>query len=150
MAKVSLDKPSLANCPIARSLSVYGDTWCMLILRDAHMGLTRFDEFRSSLGISPSMLTKRLGTLVDEGLFEKRRYSEFPPREEYRLTQSGKDILPVLFVLANWGRTHKSSEKDVQIPVFIDSETGVEIEPIVIDKNTGIEIGKRAIRQKKS
>ena len=150
MAKVSLDKPSLANCPIARSLSVYGDTWCMLILRDAHMGLTRFDEFRSSLGISPSMLTKRLGTLVDEGLFEKRRYSEFPPREEYRLTQSGKDILPVLFVLANWGRTHKSSEKDVQIPVFIDSETGVEIDPIVIDKNTGIEIGKRAIRQRKS
>ncbi|MGB2785899.1 winged helix-turn-helix transcriptional regulator [Psychrobacter sp.] len=150
MAKVSLDKPSLANCPIARSLSVYGDTWCMLILRDAHMGLTRFDEFRSSLGISPSMLTKRLGTLVDEGLFEKRRYSEFPPREEYRLTQSGKDISPVLFVLANWGRTHKSSEKDVQIPVFIDSETGVEIEPIVIDKNTGIEIGKRAIRQRKS
>ncbi|WP_201612456.1 winged helix-turn-helix transcriptional regulator [Psychrobacter immobilis] len=150
MAKVSLDKPSLANCPIARSLSIYGDTWCMLILRDAHMGLTRFDEFRSSLGISPSMLTKRLATLVDEGLFEKRRYSELPPREEYLLTQSGQDILPVLFVLATWARAHKPSEEGVQIPVFIDSETGVEIEPIVIDKNTGIEIGKRAIQRRKS
>lgn len=149
MAKVPLDKPSLAACPIARSLSVFGDSWCMLILRDAHMGLTRFDEFRSSLGISPSMLTKRLATLVDEGLFEKKRYSELPPREEYLLTQSGQDILPVLFVLGAWGRTHKLYEEE-QIPVFIDSETGVEIEPIVVDKNTGIELGKRAIKQRNS
>jgi len=150
MAKVPLDKPSLAVCPIARSLSVFGDSWCMLILRDAHMGLTRFDEFRSSLGISPSMLTKRLATLVDQGLFEKKRYSELPPREEYLLTQSGQDILPVLFVLGAWGRAHKLCEEERQMPVFVDSETGVEIEPIVIDKITGIEIGKRAIKQKNS
>lgn len=150
MAKVPLDKPSLAACPIARSLSVFGDSWCMLILRDAHIGLTRFDEFRSSLGISPSMLTKRLATLVDEGLFEKKRYSELPPREEYLLTQSGQDVLPVLFVLGAWGRAHKLCEEEGQMPVFVDSETDVEIEPIVVDKNTGIEIGKRAIKQRNS
>lgn len=146
MAKLPLDKPSLAACPIAHSLSILGDAWCMLILRDAHMGLTRFDEFRTSLGIAPSMLTKRLATLVEEGLFEKRRYSELPPREEYLLTQSGQDILPVLFILGAWGRTHKPCNNPSQTPIFVDSETGVAIQPVVIDKITGVEIGKQAIR----
>lgn len=146
MAKLPLDKPSLAACPIAHSLSIFGDAWCMLILRDAHMGLTRFDEFRTSLGIAPSMLTKRLATLVEEGLFEKRRYSELPPREEYLLTQSGQDILPVLFILGAWGRTHKPCNNPSQTPIFVDSETGVAIQPVVIDKITGVEIGKQAIR----
>ena len=89
---------SLEVCPIARSLSVLGDSWSMLILRDAHAGFTRFDQFRKSLGIAPTMLTKRLSVLVDEGLLEKRQYSEHPAREEYVLTQAGKDFLPVLFV----------------------------------------------------
>ncbi len=147
MAKVPLDKPSLAACPIAHSLSVFGDSWCLLILRDAHTGLTRFDEFRASLGIAPSMLTKRLVNLVEEGLFEKRSYSEHPPREEYLLTPAGQDILPILFLLGAWGRTHKPCANPTQMPVFVDAETGVEIEPVVIDKTTGIEIGKRAIKQ---
>lgn len=148
MAKLPLDKPSLAACPIAHSLSVFGDAWCILILRDAHSGLTRFDEFRTSLGIAPSMLTKRLATLVEEGLFEKRSYSEHPPREEYLLTPAGQDILPILFVLGTWGRTHNTCANPSQMPVFIDAETGNEIEPVVIDKRTGVEIGKRAIQQK--
>jgi len=147
MAKVPLDKPSLAACPIAHSLSVFGDSWCLLILRDAHTGLTRFDEFRTSLGIAPSMLTKRLVNLVEEGLFEKKSYSEHPPREEYLLTPAGQDILPILFLLGAWGRTHKPCANPTQMPVFVDAETGVEIEPVVIDKTTGIEIGKRAIKQ---
>nr|ACY02898.1 HxlR transcriptional regulator [Psychrobacter sp. J466] len=147
MAKMPLDNPSLANCPIARSLSVFGDTWCLLILRDAHMGLTRFDDFRSSLGIAPSMLTKRLTTLVAEGLLEKQRYSQHPPREEYLLTTAGQDILPVLLVLGAWGRKHKACADPLQMPVLVDAETGIEIEPVVIDQVTGIEIGKRAIRR---
>ena len=70
-------------CPIARSLSFAGDAWSLLILRDAHAGLTRFDQFRKSLGIAPTILTRRLAVLTQEGLLEKRRYSEHPPREEY-------------------------------------------------------------------
>jgi DNA-binding HxlR family transcriptional regulator len=62
-------------CPISRSLSVAGDAWSILILRDAHAGLTRFDQFRKSMGIAPTMLTRRLATLTEEGLLEKRRYS---------------------------------------------------------------------------
>nr|WP_240756168.1 helix-turn-helix domain-containing protein [Pandoraea sp. XY-2] len=90
-------------CPIARSLGVAGDAWSILILRDAHAGLTRFDQFRKSLGIAPTMLTRRLATLTEEGLLEKRRYSEHPPREEYLLTAAGRDFLPVLFMIGAWG-----------------------------------------------
>jgi DNA-binding HxlR family transcriptional regulator len=138
---------SLDVCPIARSLSVLGDTWSMLILRDAHAGFTRFDQFRKSLGIAPTMLTKRLSVLVEEGLLEKRQYSEHPPREEYVLTQAGRDFLPVLFVIGAWGRKHKPYENPEQMPVFIDAEQGTEIKPIVIDQITGAEIGTRMIHQ---
>ena len=72
-----IDMKNLSNqpCLIARSLALVGDAWSMLIMRDAHAGLTRFDEFRKSLGIAPTMLTGRLSALTDEGLLEKRRYS---------------------------------------------------------------------------
>ncbi|MGE8561602.1 MAG: winged helix-turn-helix transcriptional regulator [Acinetobacter sp.] len=138
---------SLEVCPIARSLSVLGDAWSMLILRDAHAGFTRFDQFRKSLGIAPTMLTKRLATLVEENLLEKRQYSEHPPREEYLLTQAGKDFLPVLFVIGAWGRKHKPYENPEKMPIFLDTENGTEIKPIVIDQETGAKIGTRAIRQ---
>lgn len=139
---------NLEICPIARSLSVLGDAWSMLILRDAHAGFTRFDQFRKSLGIAPTMLTKRLSVLVDEGLLEKRQYSEHPPREEYVLTQAGKDFLPVLFVIGAWGRKHKPFENPKKMPIFLDAEQGTEIIPIVIDQVTGAEIGSRTIHQK--
>jgi len=108
---------------------------------------TRFDQFRKSLGIAPTMLTKRLSVLVEEGLLEKRQYSEHPPREEYVLTQAGRDFLPVLFVIGAWGRKHKPYENPEQMPVFIDAEQGTEIKPIVIDQVTGAEIGTRMIHQ---
>ncbi|MGR0305949.1 winged helix-turn-helix transcriptional regulator [Acinetobacter beijerinckii] len=139
---------NLEICPIARSLSVLGDAWSMLILRDAHAGFTRFDQFRKSLGIAPTMLTKRLSVLVDEGLLQKRQYSEHPPREEYVLTQAGKDFLPVLFVIGAWGRKHKPFKNPEKMPIFLDAEQGTEIIPIVIDQVTGAEIGSRTIHQK--
>ncbi|MHC0017834.1 winged helix-turn-helix transcriptional regulator [Acinetobacter pittii] len=139
---------NLEVCPIARTLSVLGDTWSMLILRDAHTGFTRFDQFRKSLGIAPTMLTKRLSVLVEEGLLEKRQYSEHPPREEYVLTQAGKDFLPALFVIGAWGRKYKPFEQPEKMVTFIDAEQGTEIKPIVIDQMTGAEIGTRPISQK--
>ncbi|WP_166167400.1 helix-turn-helix domain-containing protein [Acinetobacter sp. SA01] len=139
---------NLEVCPIARSLSVLGDAWSMLILRDAHAGFTRFDQFRKSLGIAPTMLTKRLSVLVEEGLLEKRQYSEHPPREEYLLTQAGQDFLPALFVIGAWGRKHKPFQNPEKMVTFLDAEQGTEIKPIVIDQITGAEIGTRPIRQK--
>ena len=84
------------QCPIARSLERVGEWWSMLILRDALLGLTRFDQFQESLGIAPNMLTRRLSKLVEAGLLERRRYNDRPPRYEYVLTQAGRDFRPVL------------------------------------------------------
>jgi DNA-binding HxlR family transcriptional regulator len=130
-------------CPIARSVSFAGDAWCLLILRDAHAGLTRFDQFRKSLGIAPTMLTRRLALLTEEGLLEKRRYSEHPPREEYLLTAAGHDFLPVLFIIGAWGRKYRGGGKLVQ---FFDAETGTEIQAVAVDEVTGAKIGTRPIR----
>lgn len=130
-------------CPIARSLAVLGDPWSMLILRDAHAGLTRFDQFRKNLGIAPTMLTRRLAALTDEGLLEKRFYSTRPPREEYLLTEAGKDFLPVLFMIGEWGRQYRGEGELIR---FFDSETGSEIKPVAIDEVTGAKIGTRPIR----
>jgi DNA-binding HxlR family transcriptional regulator len=78
----------------------------MLILRDAFAGTTRFDDFQQSLGIAPNMLTRRLAALVEAGLLERRRYSERPPRDEYVLTDRGRDFKPVLTALVAFGRKH--------------------------------------------
>ncbi len=130
-------------CPIARSLAFAGDAWSLLILRDAHAGLTRFDQFRKSLGIAPTILTRRLAALTEEGLLIKQRYSEHPPREEYLLTQAGMDFLPVLFIIGAWGRQHRGGGKLVR---FLDAETGTEIKAIAVDEVTGAKIGTRPIR----
>ncbi len=130
-------------CLIARSLALVGDAWSMLIMRDAHAGLTRFDEFRKSLGIVPTMLTGRLSSLTEEGLLEKRRYSERPPRDEYVLTEAGRDFLPVLFAIGAWGRKHRGGGG---VTRSFDVETGTEIDPVTIDRVTGAPIGTRPIR----
>lgn len=129
-------------CPIARSLAVFGDTWSLLILRDAHAGLTRFDQFRKSLGIVPTMLTRRLATLTQEGLLEKHRYSD-STREEYLLTDAGRDLLPVLFMLGEWGRRHRC---EGELSRIFDAEAGTEIKPVLIDEVTGAKIGTRPLR----
>jgi DNA-binding HxlR family transcriptional regulator len=129
-------------CPIARSLACMGDAWSMLILRDASLGLTRFDQFRTSLGIAPSILTKRLAVLTAEGLLEKRRYSQRPPRDEYVLTDVGRDFIPVLAMIGAWGQKHRGTG----MARTFDAETGQEVRPVAIDAVTGAPIGSRAYR----
>jgi DNA-binding HxlR family transcriptional regulator len=89
------------------------------------------------------MLTGRLSALVDEGVLEKRRYSDRPPRHEYVLTEAGRDFLPVLFAIGAWGRKHRSGGK---VTRFFDAENGTEIDPLTIDRATGAPIGTRPIR----
>src|SRR5947209_7340785 len=109
---MSMQHKSFENmpCPIARSLERVGEWWSMLILRDALHGLTRFDEFQKSLGIAPNMLTRRLNALVEDGLLERRRYSERPPRYEYVPTARGRDFRPILIALLAWGNKHFAPE----------------------------------------
>src|SRR5437660_4828095 len=86
-------------CPVARTVERIGYTWSLMILRDALHGLTRFDHFRKSLGVAPNILTERLGRLVEAGFQRRRRYIEHPPRDDYELTEMGRDFSPVLFAM---------------------------------------------------
>ena len=94
------------RCPVARTLDRVGDPWSMLILRDAGFGSTRFDQFQESLAIAPNMLTRRLESLIEAGLLQRRLYSEKPPRYEYVLTDKGRDFQPVLAALKAFGERH--------------------------------------------
>jgi DNA-binding HxlR family transcriptional regulator len=123
------------QCPIARGLEHVGEWWSILILRDAFRGLTRFDAFSDSLGIAPNMLARRLNALVEAGLLERRRYNERPPRDEYVLTQRGKDFRPVLLAMLAFGNKHFPPD-DRQVRI-INSETGQAVDPLLVDPATG-------------
>jgi len=91
------------NCSVAQCLEVVGEWWSMLIIRDAFLGVTRFEDFHERLGISRNVLNQRLGSLVDAGVLERVAYCEHPPRYDYRLTDKGKDLWPVMTAMRQWG-----------------------------------------------
>ncbi len=131
-------------CPIARSLEHVGEWWSILILREAFNGRTRFDEFRDALGVAPNMLTRRLKALVAAGLLERRRYCERPPRDEYVLTERGRDFRPVLLSLMTWGNRHFAPEGPrVQI---VNAQTGEPADPVLVDRATGLLIDGPAFK----
>jgi DNA-binding HxlR family transcriptional regulator len=94
------------NCSMARALEVVGERWTLLILRDVFLGIRRFDDLAEELGVTRSVLSARLGRLVEEGVLEKHRYQERPERFEYRLTDKGRDLWPVAVALLKWGDKH--------------------------------------------
>lgn len=96
------------TCPIARSLSVVGDRWTLLILRDCFLGKTRFDAFQQSLGLTRHVLAERLAKLVEAGVLDKEPYAK--GRYDYRLTAQGKALAPVLSHLFDWGQAHVARE----------------------------------------
>jgi DNA-binding HxlR family transcriptional regulator len=131
-----------SSCSIARSLGVLGERWTFLILREAFSGLTRFAEFRDSLGIAPDVLTDRLATLVRYGVMERVAYQEpgSRSRSAYALTPAGRELSVVLSALQQWGDQHlpwaegpsilrrvRGSDRPVHVG-FID-DRGKEISP---------------------
>jgi DNA-binding HxlR family transcriptional regulator len=123
------------QCPVARSLERVGEWWSILILRDAFHGMTRFDQFEKSLQIAPNMLTRRLKSLVEAGLLERRRYNDHPPRHEYLLTERGHDFRPVVVALYTWGNKHFAPEGPSV--VLVDAETGGRADPVLVDRPSG-------------
>ena len=91
------------SCSVAQCLEVVGEWWSMLIVRDAFFGVTRFDAFQERLGIARNVLQARLTKLVDAGVLTKTAYSDHPPRYDYRLTDKGRDLWPVLTAMRQWG-----------------------------------------------
>jgi DNA-binding HxlR family transcriptional regulator len=91
------------TCSVARTLSVVGDRWTLLVLREAFLRTRRFEDFQDRLGVTRHVLADRLAHLVRHGILRRVRYEERPPRDEYRLTEKGLDLYPVVVGLTRWG-----------------------------------------------
>ena len=128
------------DCSIAQTLEVVGEWWTLLILRDAFQGVRRFEDFQRDLGIARNVLTQRLARLVDEQILERQRYQTQPERFEYRLTDKGLELYPVLISLMRWGDrwavgragppvllTHKACGHE-GLPVLTCAGCGEEVE----------------------
>lgn len=98
------------HCSVAQCLEVVGEWWTMLILRDVFLGVTRFDDFQERLGISRNILNHRLNGLVEAGILTKVAYSDHPRRFDYRLTDKGRDLWPVLTAMRQWGDKHAAPD----------------------------------------
>jgi len=123
------------NCSVARALEIVGERWTLLIIRDAFLGLRRFEQFQENLGIARNVLSDRLNRLVDEGIMERVRYSERPERYEYRLTAKGWDLQIAMAGLRQWGDkylsekppriTRRRSDKRLVVAAFVPEGTDV-------------------------
>jgi DNA-binding HxlR family transcriptional regulator len=137
------------TCSVARALAIVGERWTLLILRDAFLGVRRFDQFQHSLGITRHRLSERLGKLVQQGVMVKVPYHQRPLRHEYRLTRMGLGLYPVLMSLARWGDewldrgegppleyTHQRCGVKTQ-PVLACSECGETLRPEEVTPQAG-------------
>lgn len=122
---------------IERSIEIMGDYWTWALLSAAFLRVRRFDALTESLGIATNVLTDRLQRLLDEGILERRVYSEAPPRAEYRLTAAGKAFYPVILALHGWSERWLCDFDDPPLRL-IDSVTGKRITPVVADQATGL------------
>ncbi len=117
-------------CSIARTLDVVGEWWTLLIIRDIFNGVRRFDDLLAHLGISRNILTDRLNSLVEKGVLKRSRYQTRPERFEYRLTEKGLDLFPILLLLMRWGDKWLAGEAGVPVTIT-HKDCGKETVPVV-------------------
>jgi DNA-binding HxlR family transcriptional regulator len=126
---MSWDDVSNTECPIARACSVVGDRWTLLILRELIMGTRRFDDLQAQTGMSSHLLSVRLKRMEQDGIVERRLYCEKPPRYEYRRTEKGKELDPVILLLRQWGMKYGCfGPKDEPAAHMIYKKTGKVID----------------------
>ncbi len=132
------------HCSVAQCLEVVGEWWSMLILRDAFLGVTRFDQFQERLGISRNILNQRLAGLVGAGVLAKVPYSDHPPRYDYRLTDKGRDLWPVLTAMRQWGDKYEAPDGP---PVkVIHKNCGQASDAVLVCSSCGELVGPRDMR----
>ena len=108
---MSVPKEYGQPCPVAKSLEFLGERWTLLIVRDLLRGPKKFADFQASLsGVAPGVLSHRLKVLEENGIVERRIYSEHPPRAEYTITERGLALRPVVRALAIFGAKHLDAE----------------------------------------
>lgn len=132
-------------CSIARSVDLLGDWWTPLVLREAFLGVRRFDDMQRSLGIGRNVLTQRLKRLVDEGMLDRVRYQEKPDRYEYVLTEKGRDFYPVLAAMAAWGDQWLSGDEGPPV-IFHHKRCDHDMTAKVVCSECGEEIKVRDVR----
>jgi DNA-binding HxlR family transcriptional regulator len=132
------------NCSVAQCLELVGEWWSLLIVRDAFRGMCRFDQFQESSGISRNILAERLGRLVDAGIFARVLYNERPPRYEYRLTEKGRDLWPVVTAMRQWGDKHAAPDGP---PIeIVHKGCGHVSEAVMVCSTCGEPVGARDVR----
>jgi DNA-binding HxlR family transcriptional regulator len=131
------------NCSIARTLEVLGDRWTMLVMRDAFLRVRRFEDFQRELGIARNVLTDRLNRLVEEGILERVRYQDRPARFEYRLTEKGIDLWPVMMTMMQWGDRYYAPEGRPRI--IRHRDCGGELIDHLKCSKCGAELGPRDV-----
>ncbi len=124
------------QCSIARTLEHVGSWWSLLIIRDAMMGARRFKHFQKSLGIAKNTLTSRLNDLIAGDIMEKAPASDGSNYEEYRLTERGRELAPVIIALSQWGDRWVAHE-DGPSTVITDKETGERLPRVWPRRETG-------------
>ncbi|HYV01447.1 MAG TPA: helix-turn-helix domain-containing protein [Actinomycetota bacterium] len=133
------------NCSVARTLEVIGERWTMLVLRETFFRVRRFDQFQRNTGAARNILSDRLRTLVEHGILERRQYQDRPPRFEYRLTEKGVDLYPILIALMQWGDKHAPGESGP--PVVLEHRgCGTISSPQLVCPECGEPVGARDMR----
>ncbi len=132
-------------CSLARTLSVIGDKWTLLVLRDCFLGIRRFDAFEKRLGITRHLLSDRLKKLVEQGVLTKVAYQQRPVREEYRLTGKGLDLHPTILALVNWGDRHMADERGTPVR-HIHKGCGQPMRALTVCSECGEPVGARDVR----
>ena len=136
------------HCSVAQSLEVIGEWWTLLILRDAFLGVTRFDDFASRLGIARNVLTARLDTLVAHDVLARVPYDEARGRYDYRLTDKGRALLPVMTAIRQWGDEWILGEEHA--PVVVEHTTCGEISRGVLTcDHCGEELTPKTVRARR-
>jgi len=130
------------DCSIAQALEVVGEWWSLVILRDAFQGVRRFEDFQRRLGIARNVLSERLQRLVDEGVLERRLYQSKPDRYEYRLSEKGLDLYPVIVGLMRWGDKWAAGEEGPPV-ILTHRQCGHDATPVLACPACGDEVGAR-------
>ena len=138
------DDLALERCSVSQTAAVIGDRWTLLILRDLFLGVRRFEAFQSRLGISRTIITARLKLLVEEGVLTKSLYQSNPPRSEYRLTEKGLALHPVVMAIVHWGDQFYAGEAGP--PVLHRHKTcGHDFHPVTTCSECGEALGAREV-----
>jgi DNA-binding HxlR family transcriptional regulator len=132
------------NCSVARSVAVIGDRWTLMILRDCFLGVRRFEDFERRLGISRSIIADRLKLLVDEGVLSRQPYQDRPPRHEYRLTDKGLALHPVIMAIVHWGDVHYAGAAGPPL-IHRHKACGCDFVPVTTCSECGEAVTARAV-----